>query len=109
MQWLCHYWASNIQSRETRVSLLPMLFLELSSIDAEGEDSLFEESSEKDDKFNNFVRSLNQTTLQCLDLYDNYLVHVIPVTQFTSSRLWFTLVAQGSSWQLWPLATTCLL
>ena len=38
------YRACKKQSRETRVSLLPVLFLELSSIDLEDEDSLLEES-----------------------------------------------------------------
>ena len=33
---------------------------------------MLEESSENDDRFNEFVRSINQTTLQCLNLYDNY-------------------------------------
>ena len=96
VQWLCHYWASNEQSRETRVSLLPMLFLELSSIDSEGEDSLFEESSEKDDKFNNFVRSLNQTTLQCLDLYDKYydLVQSISTLPFYSSDEFYSVISE---------------
>ena len=29
LEWLCHYWAIAAKSRETRISLLPMLFLEL--------------------------------------------------------------------------------
>ena len=87
VQWLCQYWASKKQSRETRVSLLPMLFLELSSIDSEDEDNLLEESSDNDDRFNEFVRSINQTTLQCMNLYDNYydLVYSISTLPFYSS------------------------
>ena len=29
LEWLCYYWAIAAKSRETRISLLPMLFLEL--------------------------------------------------------------------------------
>ena len=96
VQWLCHYWASKKQSRETRVSLLPMLFLELSSIDSVGEDSMLEESSEKDDQFNEFVRSINQTTCQCLDLYDNYyaLVQSISTLSFYSSYEFHSMISE---------------
>ena len=96
MQWLSHYWASKKQSRETRVSLLPMLFLELSSIDPEDEDSLLEESSEKDDRFNEFVRSINQTTRQCLNLYDNYyaLVQSISTLPFYSSDEFYSMISE---------------
>ena len=96
MQWLSHYWASTKQSRETRVSLLPMLFLELSSIDSMGEDSMLEESSENDDRFNEFVRSINQTTRQCLDLYDNYyaLVQSISILPFYSSDEFYSMISE---------------
>ena len=96
MQWLCHYWASTKQSREIRVSLLPMLLLELSSIDSMGEDSMLEESSEKDDQFNEFVRSINQTTCQCLDLYDNYyaLVQSISTLSFYSSYEFHSMISE---------------
>ena len=96
VQWLSHYWASKKQSRETRVSLLPMLFLELSSIDSMGEDSMLEESSENDDQFNEFVRSINQTTRQCLDLYDNYyaLVQSISALPFYSSDEFYSMISE---------------
>ena len=96
MQWFSHYWASTKQSRETRVSLLPMLFLELSSIDSMGEDSMLEESSENDDRFNEFVQSINQTTRQCLDLYDNYyaLVQSISTLPFYSSDEFYSTISE---------------
>ena len=96
VQWLCQYWASKKQSRETRVSLLPMLFLELSSIDSEDEDNLLEESSDNDDRFNEFVRSINQTTLQCMNLYDNYydLAYSISTLPFYSSDEFYCILSE---------------
>ena len=96
LQWLSHYWASKKQSRETRVSLLPMLFLELSSIDPEDEDSLLEESSEKDDRFNEFVRSINQTALQCMNLYDNYydLMQSVSTLPFYSTDEFYSIISE---------------
>ena len=96
MQWLSHYWASKKQSRETRVSLLPMLFLELSSIDPEDEDSLLEESSEKDDRFNEFVRSINQTALHCMNLYDNYydLMQSVSTLPFYSTDEFYSIISE---------------
>ena len=96
VQWLSHYWASKKQSRETRVSLLPMLFLELSSIDPEDEDSLLEESSEKDDWFNEFAQSINQTTLQCMNLYDNYydLMQSVSTIPFYSMDEFYSIISE---------------
>lgn len=76
-----------------------MLFLELSSIDSAGEDSLLEESSDKDDRFNEFVRSINQTALQCLDLYDNYydLVQSISPLPFYSSDEYNCIISEHVS------------
>ena len=84
------------QSRETRVSLLPMLFLELSSIDPEDEDSLLEESSEKNDRFNKFVRSINQTALQCMNLYDNYydLMQSVSTLPFYSTDEFYSIISE---------------
>ena len=96
VQWLSHYWASNKQSRETRVSRLPMLFLELSSINSDGEDSLFEESAENDDLFDNFVLSINHTTLQCLNLYVNYydLMQSMSTLPFYSSDEFYSMISE---------------
>ena len=73
-----------------------MLFLELSSIDPEDEDSLLEESSEKDDQFNEFVRSINQTALQCMNLYDNYydLMQSISTLPFYSTDEFYAIISE---------------
>ena len=73
-----------------------MLFLELSSIDSEGEDNLLKESSENDERFNKLVRSINQTTLQCLNLYDNYydLIQSISTLPFYSSDEFYCIIGE---------------
>ena len=60
------------KAEKPSVSLLMMLLFELSSIDLEHEDSLLEESYEKDDRFNEFIWSINQAAFQCISLYSNY-------------------------------------
>ena len=73
-----------------------MLFLELSSIDPEDEDSLLEESSEKDDWFNEFAQSINQTTLQCMNLYDNYydLMQSVSTIPFYSMDEFYSIISE---------------
>ena len=63
---------SKNKAEKPSVSLLMMLLFELSSIDLEHEDSLLEESYEKDDRFNEFIWSINQAAFQCISLYSNY-------------------------------------
>jgi hypothetical protein len=46
LEWLCQYWANAAKSRETRASLLPMLFLELTPVSSEDEDDLLENNSD---------------------------------------------------------------
>ena len=57
---------------------------------------MLEESSENDDRFNEFVRSINQTTRQCLDLYDNYyaLVQSISTLPFYSSDEFYSMISE---------------
>ena len=57
---------------------------------------MLEESSENDDRFNEFVRSINQTTRQCLDLYDNYyaLVQSISILPFYSSDEFYSMISE---------------
>lgn len=72
LEWLCHYWAIAAKSRETRVSLLPMLFLELTPICLEDEENLLEDNDTDDPKLSSFIQSINQNTLKALQLYDEY-------------------------------------
>ena len=72
LEWLCQYWANAAKSRETRASLLPMLFLELTPVSSEDEDDLLENNSDGDPQFSSMIRSINQNTLNTLQLYDEY-------------------------------------
>ena len=72
LEWLCHYWAAAAKSRETRVSLLPMMCLELTPICLEEEDDLPETSDEDDPQYSAFVQSVNHTTLKAIHFYDEY-------------------------------------
>ena len=72
LEWLCQYWANAAKNRETRVSLLPMLFLELTPVCSENEDDLLEEKNEDDPEYSSLIRSINQNTLNTLKLYDEY-------------------------------------
>ena len=72
MEWLCQYWAAAAKSRETRVSLLPMMCFELTPIYLEEEDDLLESSAEDDPHYSAFIQSVNHTTLKAIHLYDEY-------------------------------------
>lgn len=72
LEWLCHYWAAAAKSRETRVSLLPMMCLELTPISFEKEDDLLKTPDDDDPKYSAYVRSVNQNTLKALHFYDEY-------------------------------------
>ena len=72
LEWLCQYWAAAAKSRETRVSLLPMMCLELTPISLEEEDDLPETSDEDDPQYSAFVQSINHTALKAIHIYDEY-------------------------------------
>ena len=72
LEWLCHYWATAAKSRENRVSLLPIMCLELTPIDLEEEDDLPEASDEDDPHYSAFIQSVNHTTLDAIHMYDEY-------------------------------------
>ena len=55
LEWLCTWWAVAPVSREHRRSLLPLLCLELSSIDEEVEFELEEEMSEETEALNKLL------------------------------------------------------
>ena len=72
LEWLCHYWAAAAKSRETRVSLLPMMCLELTQISFEEEDDLLEPSDEDDPQYSALVQSVNHITMKAIYTYDEY-------------------------------------
>ena len=55
LEWLCHYWATAAKSRETRVSLLQMMCLELTPAYLEEAEDLPETSDEDDPQYSAFV------------------------------------------------------
>jgi len=55
LEWLCTWWAVAPVSREHRRSLLPLLCLELSSVDEEAEFELEEELAEETEALNRLL------------------------------------------------------
>ena len=73
LQWVCHYWISSLGNKENRLSMLPMLCLELTPIHLEDEGELLEEPDNDDERVSSLVRDINQMTLRCVQLYDRNL------------------------------------
>ena len=93
LEWLCHYWAAAAKSRETRVSLLPMMCLELTPVYLEEADDLPETSDEDDPQYSAFVQSVNHTTLKAIHIYNTYLALILPYIAF---RIPFTVFLMRS-------------
>ena len=73
LRWVCHYWISSLGNKENRLSMLPMLCLELTPIHLEDEGELLEEPDSDDERVSSLVRDINQMTLRCMRLYDQNL------------------------------------
>ena len=103
IEWLCTYWVKAAADRNDRRALLPLLLLELSSIEEEDEDDVREELAEIEEKLKmlekkkceteeekekqtsealltTFSKTVKEATLACLKMYGTQLAQASEVS-----------------------------
>ncbi|MDO5134281.1 MAG: hypothetical protein Q4D81_15080 [Eubacteriales bacterium] len=91
IEWLCNWWVSTASNREERRFLLPLLCLELTSINEEDEEELRDElediiaaqqsnaaaGNSENEHLLNFEKMLKELKLSCIQIYDTHYAKAV--------------------------------